>query len=181
MLQPYGDIIPKFWSLQQFRELVDPGSDSLAIEIGIGLNNRLNIKQILGTMGDRFHDDKIFGCRQANAYRTGLLDAATPYHLGLKREGAERNIYVDAARRMIQEHDSTPAREILGIAESPHQPFMRGFSEQKRDFFNIQQNHSVDIAGEAWFSQQTGCDASNNDPAIVEVFDQTLHGSKCRK
>jgi len=72
-----------------------------------------NIFQVLGTVGNRLRNDKVFGCRIADGTTLNLKSQTALDLLNLKRQGAERNIDRDPAGIVTEQNNPVFSGKIL--------------------------------------------------------------------
>lgn len=104
VLQPISNSVPQFWLFQKFGELGDPFADAPPVQVWMALENALNIQEVFGSVGHRFHNNQVF--RGGETDFQGIInfvDDTSANHFLLKRQNAERNIYVRLRADMAQE------------------------------------------------------------------------------
>jgi len=55
-----------FWHLEHRGELAHPAENPAAIELRVAIHNRFNVKEIAPTVGNCFHDNQVFWCRNSD-------------------------------------------------------------------------------------------------------------------
>ena len=87
-------------------------TDSLHIEIGLDVDDSNNVGDVLGSPGQRLHDDEILGSCDSDREITDVDEFSAIDDLGLKGQCAERGIKVGQAfaLRRLPSELAPPAR-----------------------------------------------------------------------
>jgi hypothetical protein len=174
-LKPRGDIRPHFRHIQSFRELAHPGPDPLAVQVGVGLDNGLNIEEVLGAMSDRLEDDQVLWGGKPDGESARVVQYAPLYGLSFERQHAQRDVHGDAAFQVAKEQNVVLTGKGLAIWDTHDYALSRGSFDQGWQLIAGDQNDGVYIDGQPRSAQQAGGYPANDHPLIVETTQQALH------
>jgi hypothetical protein len=146
------EVVQDLRHIQNCGELSHPSTDPVDVEIGLHLDDSGDVRDILRTSRQRFHDDEILGGRNADLDASGVDPLRPLDHFPLERECTQRQIDVHAGM-VFHQKNAGPAREAQSIRD-PWFETMPGSRDDQRLRVSLEDD-DIDVLGQSRLPLQT--------------------------